>query len=89
MSLHYNTLTILYLNDKRIWKDLNSFKPFLKGVQFTLSRDNSNLTKTCLRIDATTWKEFKIMCINQGISANEMLTTLVEEKLEKYNKTNG
>ena len=53
-----------------------------------MSRDNSNLTKTCLRIDATTWKEFKIMCINQGISANEMLTTLVEEKLEKYNKSN-
>ena len=57
-------------------------------MQFTLSRDNSNLTKTCLRIDATVWKEFNIMCINQGISANEMLTTLVEEKLEKYNKTN-
>ena len=57
-------------------------------MQFTLSRDNSNLTKTCLRIDATVWKEFKIMCINQGISANEMLTTLVEEKLEKDNKTN-
>ena len=53
-----------------------------------MSRDNSNLTKTCLRIDATVWKEFKIMCINQGISANEMLTTLVEEKLEKDNKSN-
>ena len=58
-------------------------------MQFTLSRDNSNLTKTCLRIDATTWKEFKIMCINQGVSANELLTRMVHEKLKQVDDLNN
>lgn len=45
---------------------------------------NDKLTKTCLRIDETTWKKFKIMCINQGVSANEQLTKMVHEKLKQY-----
>ena len=40
------------------------------------------LTKTCLRIDEYVWKQFKIMCINQGVSANEKLTKLVHEELK-------
>ncbi|MBQ8997730.1 MAG: hypothetical protein IJ086_03425 [Clostridium sp.] len=45
------------------------------------------LTKTCLRIDETIWKQFKIMCINQGISVNEQLTKMVHDKLNDYNNT--
>lgn len=46
-----------------------------------MARNTDNITKTCLRIDVDTWKKFKIMCINQGISANELLTRMVEDKL--------
>ncbi len=43
------------------------------------------ITKTCLRIDETIWKQFKIMCINKGVSANEQLTKMVHEKVNQYN----
>lgn len=52
-------------------------------------RDNDNLIKTCLRIDVDTWKKFKIMCINQGLSANEALTRMVNEKLKKMEVVNN
>ena len=48
--------------------------------------NKEGLTKTCLRIDEETWKNFKIMCINNGISANEQLNRLVSEFMEKNNK---
>ena len=47
------------------------------------------LTKTCLRIDENIWREFKIMCINQGVSANEQLTKLVIDKLKTYSSSIG
>ena len=48
-----------------------------------MARDNDNITKTCLRIDVDTWKRFKIMCINQGVSANELLTKMVIDKIKQ------
>lgn len=48
-----------------------------------MTRNSDNITKTCLRIDVDTWKRFKIMCINQGLSANELLTRMVNEKLQQ------
>lgn len=47
---------------------------------------NNKITKTCLRIDFDTWKKFKIMCINQGVSANELLTRMVYEKLKQVDE---
>lgn len=54
-----------------------------------MARSNENLTKTCLRIDVNTWKKFKIMCINQGVSANELLTRMVHEKLKQVDDLNN
>lgn len=54
-----------------------------------MARDNYNITKTCLRIDVDTWKKFKIMCINQGISANELLTKMVNEKIKQMEELNS
>lgn len=45
------------------------------------------LTKTCLRIDEKVWKQFKIMCINQGVSANEQLTNMVHDKLKQHERS--
>lgn len=54
-----------------------------------MARSNENLTKTCLRIDVNTWKKFKIMCINQGVSANELLTRMIHEKLKQVDDLNN
>ena len=52
------------------------------GVK-SMTRNSGNITKTCLRIDVDTWKRFKIMCINQGVSANELLTKMVIDKIKQ------
>ena len=71
LSLCIDIMTIIVLNKQK------------KGGSKIMARDNDNITKTCLRIDVDTWKRFKIMCINQGVSANELLTKMVIDKIKQ------
>lgn len=77
MSVCIAVMTIIVLQGK------------MKGGSKIMARDNDNITKTCLRIDVDTWKKFKIMCINQGISANELLTKMVNEKIKQMEELNS
>lgn len=71
MSLCIDIMTIIVLNKQK------------KGGSKIMTRNSDNITKTCLRIDVDTWKRFKIMCINQGVSANELLTKMVIDKIKQ------
>lgn len=51
--------------------------------------EKEGVTKTCLRIDTDLWKKFKIDCINQGCSANDKLTDLVEHHMKKVEDLNN